>query len=67
MHKQLTEKPKPTLDPQHLQHLAEEASPAIAESFAKDYSAARGIQQHLPRLQDTLARRPHLALTAPQR
>lgn len=39
MHKLLSEKPKPTLEAQHLQQLSEEASLEVAESFASDYTA----------------------------
>ncbi|MBT2548951.1 hypothetical protein [Arthrobacter sp. ISL-65] len=39
MHTLSVERQKPTLDAQHLQQLSEEASPVIAESFAKDYAA----------------------------
>lgn len=39
MHKLLTEKPKVTLDSQHLLHLAEQAALEVAESFATDFTS----------------------------
>lgn len=39
MHKLLAERPKVTLDSQHLQHLAEQAALEVAESFATDFTS----------------------------
>ena len=112
-HEIRSELPKPALDAQHLEKLAEESSWEVAESFVAEYTAllprrvdrivrtvtvrdrdiamdaslslkttswlagalrlsqlprtGQDIEQHLPRLQEALAGRPHraLALSSP--
>ncbi|MBT2549727.1 hypothetical protein [Arthrobacter sp. ISL-65] len=67
MHNLLTERPKPTLEAQHLQILSEEASPDIAETFAADYATLlpRRVQRivHAVNLRDRdMARDASLSL-----
>lgn len=53
MHELLTERPKVTLDSQHLQQLAEDASVEVAESFATDYAAA--LPRRVDRIVDAVS------------